>query len=144
MKSGTIIKSVKREYSMMPPHEPIPALPALRSLGALADVRPTIVIDTREQDPLPIRRLRAVRGGLMTGDYSFVGGEHLFAVERKSIPDIVACCCSQERERFARELHRLRGFRFARLLIVGERVAIEQGEYRSQARPKSVLNSLSS
>jgi ERCC4-type nuclease len=91
---------------------------------------------------LQFTRLDAVRASLTSGDYSVLGLEHLFAIERKSIPDLVACCCSGERERFERELHRLRGFRFARLLIVGERVQIEEGEYRSQARPKSVLNSL--
>jgi len=125
------------------PHEQIPVLPALKGLGSLADIRPVVVIDSREQAPLRFERLDSVRGNLTSGDYSFVGGEHVFAVERKSIPDIVSCCCSQERERFERELHRLRGFRFARLLIVGERIQIEQGEYRSNASSKAVLNSLS-
>ena len=127
----------------MVPHETIPFLPAQKGLGKLSELRPTISIDNREQAPLPFTRLDSVRGSLTSGDYSFVGGEAVFAVERKSIPDIVACCCSQERARFERELHRLRGFSFSRMIIVGERIQIEQGEYRSQARPKSVLNSLS-
>ena len=118
-------------------------LPAMRSLGSLADLRPVIVIDSREQTPLVFTRLESVRGSLTSGDYSFVGGEEHFAVERKSIPDIVACCCSGERERFERELHRLRGFQFARLLIVGRREDVEAGAYRSQASPKAVLHSLS-
>ena len=117
-------------------------LPALKNLGSLADVRPTIVVDSREQAPLRFLRLESVTGSLASGDYSFAGGEHLFAVERKSIPDLVSSVCTQERERFERELHRLRGFRFARLLIVGTREEIETGSYRSQAKPKSVLNSL--
>jgi len=36
-------------------------------LPAKQTVRPVVVIDTREQAPLPIRRLQAVRAGLTTG-----------------------------------------------------------------------------
>lgn len=103
---------------------------------------PVLVIDTREQDPLPFARLPAVRGTLATGDYSALGMEHLFAVERKTIPDLVACCCGANRTRFERELHRLRGFRFKRLLIVGERAEVERGDYRSNVKPAAVLGSL--
>ena len=123
--------------------EEIPALPALRSLGKLADVRPTIVIDTREQEPLPFERLPTVRAGLRAGDYSFLGGEEYFAVERKSIADLVSCCVNSNRERFEWELHRLRGFHFRRLLVVGAREDIEQGLYRSNITPKAVLATLS-
>ena len=42
-----------------------------------------------------------------------------------------------------RELHRLRGFRFARLLIVGKRWEIEAHKYRSAINPTVVFNSLS-
>ncbi len=121
---------------------PLPALPALRSLGDLAVERPAVVVDTREQEPLPIRRLPVVRATLPTGDYSLAGCEEAFAVERKSTADLVACCCGQNRERFERELHRLRGFRFKRLLIVGSRQCIARGDYRSAIRPASVLHSL--
>jgi DNA excision repair protein ERCC-4 len=124
------------------PSDAIPALPALHSLGNLAGVRPVIVIDTREQCPLQFARLAAERGTLLTGDYSFRGGEEQFAVERKSVPDLVACCAGENRERFFRELHRLRGFRFKRLLVVGSRDAIERGEYVSRIAPKAVLATL--
>jgi hypothetical protein len=48
---------------------------------------------------------------LQTSDCSVAGPEELFAVERKSVADLVACYVA-ERERFERELHRLRGCRF--------------------------------
>src|SRR5690606_8361398 len=73
-------------------HDSFGALPALRCLGELADVRPTIVVDTREQQPLPFSRLKSERGTLATGDYSFRGGEEVFAIERKSVADLVGCC----------------------------------------------------
>lgn len=122
--------------------ETIPTLPALRCLGDLADVRPVVVIDTREQDPLPFARLTTERGTLQTGDYSFRGGEELFAVERKSIADLTACTVGENRDRFFRELHRLRGYRFKRLLIVGSRAEIEVGTYRSKVTPRAVLATL--
>ncbi len=71
---------------------PLPVLPALKSLDQLSEMRPAIVIDTREQMPLVFRHLSAVRATLQTGDYSVLGLEHLFAVERKSLADLVMCC----------------------------------------------------
>src|SRR5260370_30850848 len=93
-------------------------LPALKSLGKLPNHEPVIVVDTREQEPLSFHRLKAVCGTLISGDYSVAGLEELFAVERKTVSDLVGCCMGENRERFERELHRLRGFRFKRLLVV--------------------------
>jgi ERCC4-type nuclease len=101
------------------PDAPVFTLPALRSLGDLAGAEPVIVIDSREPERLPFRRLKTHCGPLITGDYSVAGLESLFAVERKSISDLVGFCIGQNRERFDRELHRLRGLRFNRLLVVG-------------------------
>ncbi|MBU4212491.1 MAG: ERCC4 domain-containing protein [Kiritimatiellae bacterium] len=120
----------------------LPPLPALRHLGDLADRLPTVVIDTREQEPLPIRRLPVIRAGLYSGDYSVAGLEVVFAVERKRIDDLVGCCAGSNRERFEHELHRLRGMKFKRLLIIGTRSEIERGEYRSKITPASVLGTL--
>lgn len=119
-----------------------PTLPALRSLGELADTRPTIVVDTREQAPLKFTQLASTVGTLQSGDYSFTGGTDLFAIERKSIQDLVSCCCGSNRERFERELHRLRGFRFARLLIVGHESEIRTGRYRGGITPKAILSTV--
>lgn len=107
------------------------------------DIRPIIIIDSREQTPLVFRNLASAPGSLTSGDYSFAGGEEHFSVERKSIADLVACCAGSNRERFERELHRLRGYRFKRLLIVGTRAEIEAGGYRSNITPKAVLATLS-
>src|SRR4051812_41393080 len=101
-------------------------LPALRSLGGLADFEPVIIVDTREREPLTFTNLPSRVGTLYSGDYSISGLEESFAVERKSIPDLVACCAG-ERDRFERELHRLRGFRFRRLLVVGDQRDVLNG-----------------
>jgi DNA excision repair protein ERCC-4 len=117
-------------------------LPALRSLGDLANTRPPIIVDTREGEPLVFSRLESRRGTLITGDYSIAGLEHLFSVERKSVSDLVGCCVGQNRERFARELHRLRGFRFKRLLVIGREDDIYLGRYHSSINPKAVFATL--
>ena len=83
-----------------------------------------------------------MRGTLYTGDYSILGLEELIAIERKSIADLVACCMGENRERFERELHRLRGFRFKRLLILGSRGEIELQRYYSRIAPKAVAGHL--
>jgi hypothetical protein len=49
---------------------------------------------------------------------------------------------SGNRERFERELHRMRGFRFKRLLIVGNEEDIRNGQYHSQIKPSAVLATL--
>jgi ERCC4-type nuclease len=103
--------------------------------------KPVIIVDTREQTPLAFTNLPARPGTLATGDYSFAGAEELFSIERKSIPDLISSCTT-ERERFERELHRLRGFRFARLLIVGAEAEVRAHNYRSKTRPKAILHSL--
>jgi len=118
-------------------------LPALRSLGDLADASPVILIDNREQDPLRFEHLASKTCTLQTGDYSLLGASELFSVERKTVSDFVGCCVGDNRDRFARELHRLRGFHFKRLLIVGTESEIREGQYRSNVKPQSVLGTLS-
>jgi ERCC4-type nuclease len=111
-------------------------------LGELKDAKPLVIVDTREQDPLVFTHLESRRGMLITGDYSIAGMTELIAIERKSISDLVGCVMGQNRERFERELHRLRGFRFKRLLVVGSRGEIEVQRYHSRISPKAVLGSL--
>jgi hypothetical protein len=95
------------------------SLPALASLGDLRGAEIVVVVDSREITPLPITRLPFVTDTIQTGDYSFRGGESLLAIERKTVPDFISCCKTPNRERFERELHRLRGYRWKQLLIIG-------------------------
>ena len=53
-------------------------LPGLRRLKRLANLKPVIVIDTREQIPLPFT-LPVVRQALCSGDYSIAGLTSLFS-----------------------------------------------------------------
>ena len=118
----------------------IPTLPALRTLGNLADVRPTIITDTREQTPLRFANLATLPGTLTSGDYAPRGLEHIAAIERKSAADLVSSV-THDRDRFERELHRLRGMHFARVIVTASRDVIAAGAYRSNANPRAVLAS---
>ena len=111
----------------------------------MAEARPVIAIDTREQLPLgPFTRLQTVRGTLNAGDYSVAGLEHLFSVERKSIPDLAGCITGSNRDRFERELWRLQPYEFRRLLIIGasDDSGILNFPYQSRINPRAVLASL--
>lgn len=81
------------------------------------------------------------RAALDTADYSIRGLEHLVAVERKSLPDLLACVGVQ-RGRFKRELQRLRAFRFRALIIECDYAELEAGEWLSRVQPSAVLGSL--
>jgi ERCC4-type nuclease len=84
----------------------------------VSDDLPTLIVDSREKLALPFSRLQTRRAALQVGDYSIEGLEALFAVERKSLDDLAACCGAC-RERFERQLSNLSQRRFRRLLIVG-------------------------
>lgn len=45
----------------------------------------------------------------------------------------------ENREQFERELHRLRGYRFKRLLVVESEAEILAGHYQSNIKPNAVL-----
>jgi ERCC4-type nuclease len=119
-----------------------PPKPKLPGITIPDDHYPSIIYDSREQDILPIFDVYNPRlGSLQTGDYSYVGGELDFTIERKSINDLIGSI-SSGRDRFMRELDRIRAYSFARLLIVGKRSDVEAGIYRSKMKVESVLNTL--
>ena len=76
----------------------------------------TAVVFSREQLPLDLPPLNTVNGTLTTGDYSVSGLEDVIAVERKSLPDLVACV-GRERERFDREVQRLQAYPVRAIVI---------------------------
>ena len=99
-----------------------------------------IVIDTREQ--LPYRfQTPAIKGTLPTGDYSILGAENLIAVERKTLPDLIACLCNG-RERFERELHRGRALDYFAIVIECTLSDLANGDYRSRMTSRSAIQSL--
>lgn len=103
----------------------------------------TIAVDTREQTPLVGFTVPTVRATLATGDYSIVGCEHLFAVERKSMSDLIGSLTTG-RERFERELVRLADMKRAIIVVEGDLEAVVAWRYRSNVSPKAIVGSLAS
>lgn len=108
-----------------------------------ADIAPeafTAVIDTREQMPLTLAPLQSIRGTLATGDYSVRGLEHVIAIERKSLTDLLGCI-GGERERFERELHRMLAYPTRAVVVESEWDILEAGEWSSRVTPASAIGS---
>ena len=95
----------------------------------------TALVDTREQTPLDLPGLRCEPGTLTTGDYSVRGLESVIAIERKSLPDLVACC-GRERERFDREVKRLMAYPVRALVVEASWSDIEAGNWRGKMTTK--------
>lgn len=73
-----------------------PAIPVLAERGGtqLRTPRPTVLVDTREQNPFNFSRFDGwfadvERKALKLGDYSIAGLEELSVVERKDLSDLV-------------------------------------------------------
>ena len=119
--------------------------PPLRSVMKLPSEIPLqsvlALIDTREQAPLDLSPLASVTATLATGDYSIRGLEHIVAVERKSLSDLLACV-GRERDRFDREVHRLLAYPVRALVVEATWNDIEVGGWRGEVKPAAALGSL--
>ncbi len=108
----------------------------------------TIVADTRERLPYEFNSGSVYDGtmveqkALLIGDYSLSGLEHLVAVERKSLPDLVLCL-GRERDRFERELLRAQGLEAFAVVVEGTFYELAHGDYRSQLNPHAAVQSVS-
>src|SRR5688572_20376527 len=99
-----------------------------------ADIPPESIVavaDSREQTPWNLSPLQVVQGTLTTGDYSLAGLEHVVAIERKSLSDLLGCI-GQDRERFDREVQRLLAYPCRALIVEASWADIEMGEWRSK------------
>lgn len=109
-----------------------------------------ILIDTREQQPFAFQSIRTdkahqkkrtnwhvetMQATLETGDYSLQGYVDHVAVERKSKADLFGTL-GQGRERFERELERLRMYRWACVVVEAD-----WGEVLSDPPPFTALKS---
>lgn len=120
-----------------------------------------ILIDSREQTPLPFPPsvpTRVVREGdgesLYPGDYSIDGLRNRFAVERKSLPDLIGSLIGHKdlvgggrrynRDRLIEELTAMRSLDFKAVVVTSPRSAIEAHQYDSMIKPENVIGMISS
>jgi len=105
-----------------------------------------VIVDTREQRPWVFADDVTVhRQALPVGDYGLPGFSDWtaprFIVERKSIDDLVQSL-TWGRDRFWREIEKMRQFDRAFLLIEATRDMVETKQYKSNASPTAVLASI--
>lgn len=105
-----------------------------------------VIIDSREQAPFSFQAecytgTTTATGTLDTGDYSLAGLEDKIAIERKSLPDFVACL-GRERERFQRELQRAAALDAFAVVIEGTWEQLARGQYRSRINPHAACQSV--
>ena len=102
-----------------------------------------IIRDSRERAPFAFSGLpvEVEVGALEAGDYTVRGFERRVAVERKALQDLVGCL-SGERDRFERELVRLRGYDCAAVIVEEPMSALRQGRYRGHLNPDSAWQSV--
>jgi ERCC4 domain-containing protein len=125
-----------------------PALPVVAERGGtqLRTPRPTILVDTREQNPFSFARFQGWFAGvekkpLAIGDYSVAGLEAVCAVERKDLSDLVRSF-TVDRSVFVERLRRMSEFP-DRLLIVTAALGQVKARYEhSPANPNQITQSL--
>lgn len=117
---------------------PIPAELPLEKIVA--------VIDTREQLPHDLAPLAMVSDTLKAGDYSVRGLENIVAIERKSLPDFLACV-GVERTRFEACVQRLLAYPTRAIVIETSWECLEQGksythDWRSKIGAEAAMSSV--
>lgn len=112
-----------------------------------AELKPqevVVVRDSREQlgwTDDELAPLQVVDGTRQTSDYGLLADPSLVSIERKSLPDLL-CVCTSDRERFERELERMRGFPVRFLICETSWEEIERAQWRSRANANVVIGSL--
>jgi ERCC4-type nuclease len=108
---------------MMAAPVPHPIIPVLAERGGtqLQTPRPTLLVDTREQNPLNFSRFSGWFAGiekkaLSLADYSVAGLENVCVVERKDLSDLVHSCTA-DRSAFINRLRRMARYPH-RLLVI--------------------------
>ncbi|SRR5579884_3672962 len=126
-------------------HPPLPVVPQ-RGGTELRIPRPTVIIDTREQNPFSFGRFRGWFAGieekaLKIGDYSVAGLEDVCTVERKDLADLISSFTSN-RSVFVRRLRAMRDYE-NRLLVVTAALSQVKSPYpHTSASPNKITQSL--
>lgn len=100
-----------------------------------------IIIDTREQRPWTFSDYdcETERKGLVTGDYSLVGLEDHISIERKSFADFLGSI-GTGRDRFMREMQRLKAYPVKALIIEATYSEIASGLIFANSRSRLTPN----
>lgn len=79
---------------------------------------------------------------LGTGDYSVIGFENRYGIERKSLDDLVNCLMGSNRDRFEAELARARNHEMFAVVVEAAFTDLTSGTYRSRMNPHAAAQSV--
>lgn len=103
-----------------------------------------LLVDTREQTPPPFPDgVTIERATLAEGDYTTPLLLDVARIERKSREDLSACV-TRERDRFVRELERLRAYPFRCIIVEADLGDWYDGRSRSAVHPNAIAGSVCS
>jgi ERCC4-type nuclease len=112
---------------------PHPAIPVVAEHGGtqLRTPKATLLVDTREQNPLDFSRFEGwfagvERRALPIGDYSISGLEEVCVVERKDLPDLVHSF-SADRAAFVKRTKKMSAYPHKLLVITAAMSEVNHG-----------------
>lgn len=136
------------EWQMSAAPVPPPAIPALAERGGtqLNTPRPTLLVDTREQNPFEFSRFvgwfsAIERKALRLGDYTIAGLEDICVVERKDLSDLVHSFTA-ERSVFVHRLRLMARYPHRLLVITAPLSQVKSPYAHSGANPNQIAQSL--
>ena len=127
---------------------PHPIIPVLAERGGtqLRTPRCTVVVDTREQNPLDFSRFEGWFAGIETrhlklGDYSIAGLEDRCVVERKDLPDLIHSFTA-ERPAFVHRLRLMSQYSHRLLVVTTALSRIKSHQPHGGGNPNRLTQSL--
>ena len=146
-KRRTLITSpLEWQLTAAPISHPRHPVSAERGGTQLRTPRPTVIVDTREQNPFSFSRFGDWFAGiekkpLRLGDYSVVGMEEICTVERKGLPDLVHSFTA-ERSVFVEHLRQMSNYPHRLLVITAALSQVKSPYSHSKANPNRITQSL--
>lgn len=136
------------EWQMMAAPVLHPVIPVLAERGGtrLQTPRPTVLVDTREQNPLNLSRFSGWFAGiekkaLKLGDYSIAGLEDVCVVERKDLSDLVHSCTA-DRTAFINRLRLMARYPHRLLVITSTLSQIKSPYAHARVDPNRITQFL--
>jgi ERCC4-type nuclease len=136
------------DWPTQPALVPHPALPVLAERGGtqLRTPLPTLIVDTREQNPLSFRRFKGwfakiEHRALPLGDYSVAGMEDSCVVERKDLADLIQSL-TDNRPVFVNRLRRMSALPHSLLVITAPLSQIKSEYPYRRTSPNRITQSL--
>ena len=101
--------------------------------------RPTILIDTREKNPIQFESIKTEKATLKSGDYSLKGLVSDVVIERKSLQDLFGSFLSGSLEK---QFSKMKNKKIKALLIEGKIATIILGDPFTKADGRAVLKNV--